>query len=193
MIIRLPGLAASVCLTLFSGTLLAASSNIEEVDFQAVADRIRETSDKMQADIRQGRARLEAKKAREATERKLVAEARQREIEAEQARIAQKKAAQAEQAAAAARKKAVADQAAIDRARQEKMAVQDASSARERAAKALAEARQSVGIRAFAETEAPLVAPVATPAPTGARESQIKQARENTAVTPASLAKTGRR
>jgi colicin import membrane protein len=192
MIIRLPGLAASVCLTLFSGALLAASSN-EKVDFQAVADRIRETSDKMQADIRQGRARLEAKKAREATERKLEAEARQRELEAEQARIAQKKAVQAEQAAAAARKKEAAEQAAIDQARQEKMAAQNASSARERAAKALAEARQSVGIRAFAETEAPVVAPAATPAPTDAREGQIKQASENTAATPTSRGKAGRR
>jgi hypothetical protein len=115
---------------------------VDEMDLEAVGERIRQTGVQMQADLRKARARLEAHKAQQAAERRREAElARQQAIkdeaerERKQREAAQKKAEPARQAALAAQ-----------RAKEEK-------AAKERAAKALKEALQSDDKKAFSDED----------------------------------------
>lgn len=131
------------------------TASVEDMDLEAVGDRIRQTGAQMQADLRKARARLEAHKAQQEAERKREAElARQQAIkeQAEQAAIrerqqkeaAQKEAAQKE----AAQKHAEASRRAASLAAQQ---AKEEQTAKARAAKALQEALQADGEKAFAD------------------------------------------
>jgi membrane protein involved in colicin uptake len=120
------------------------TASVEEMDLEAVGERIRQTGAQMQADLRKARARLEAQKAHQEAVRKREAElARQQAIkeEAEQAALRQRKEQEAAQRQAeAARKAAIVAQ----RAKEEQ-------AAKAKAAKALEEARKSAGEKAFSD------------------------------------------
>jgi hypothetical protein len=120
------------------------TASVEELDLEAVGERIRQTGAQMQADLRKARARLEAQKAQQEAARKREAElARQQAIkeEAEQAALKERKEHEtAQKQAEAARKAALVAQ----RAKEEQ-------AAKARAAKALKEATQSEGEKAFAD------------------------------------------
>lgn len=117
---------------------------VDEMDLEAVGERIRQTGVQMQADLRKARARLEAHKAQQAAERRREAElARQQAIKDE-----------AERAAIRERKQREAAQKQAEPARQAALAAQRAKeekAARERAAKALKEALQSDDEKAFSD------------------------------------------
>src|SRR5574340_329309 len=122
----------------------APAASVDEMDLEAVGERIRQTGAQMQADLRKARARLEAHKAQQEAERKREAElARQQAIkdEAEQAAIRERK-----QREAAQKQAEPAHQAALvaHRAKEEQ-------AAKAKAAKALMEARQSAGPKAMGD------------------------------------------
>ena len=116
--------------------------SVDEMNLEAVGERIRQTGAQMQADLRKARARLEAHKAQQEAERKREAElARQQAIKDE-----------AEQAAIRERKEREAAQKRAEQARQAALVAQRAKeeqAAKAKAAKALKEARESSGAKAF--------------------------------------------
>lgn len=116
----------------------AAAASVDEIDLEAVGERIRQTGAQMQADLKKARARIEAQKAQQEAERKREAElARQRAIKEE-----------AEHAAARERAQREAAQRQAEQARQAALAAQrvkEEKAAKARAARALQEARQSEG------------------------------------------------
>src|SRR5512139_1232428 len=118
------------------------AASVDDMDLQAVGERIRQTGAQMQEDLRKARARLEAHKAQQEAERRRQAELARQKAEAEQAAIMereQREAAQ-KQAAESARQTALAARAA-----------KEERAAKEKAAKALKEALHSGGEKAFAE------------------------------------------
>lgn len=115
-----------------------AAASVDEMDLEAVGERIRQTGAQMQADLKKARARMEAQKAQQEAERRREAElARQRVIKEEAERAAARERAQRE---AAQKQAEQARQAALvaQRAKEEK-------AAKVRAARALQEARQGGG------------------------------------------------
>ena len=124
----------------------AASSEppAADVDLQAVGDRIRETGVQMQADLRKARARLEEQKAAE--RRRAAEQEAQRQREAEQE-------AQRRREAELARQRAVQEEAAAKQkhAAVAQKKVKEEQAAKERATKALKQALQSGGEKAFEE------------------------------------------
>lgn len=126
------------------------AASVDEMDLQAVGERIRQTGAQMQEDLRRARARLEAHKAQQEAERRRQAELARQKAEAEQAAIRereQREAAQ-KQAAESARQSALATRRA-----KEEQAAKEERAAKEKAAKALKEALHSGGAKAFAEDE----------------------------------------
>lgn len=115
-----------------------AAASVDEIDLEAVGERIRQTGAQMQADLKKARARMEAQKAQQEMERKREAElVRQRAIKEE-----------AERAAARERAQREAAQRQAEQARQTALAAQrvkEEKAAKARAARALQEARQSAG------------------------------------------------
>lgn len=124
---------------------------VSDEDLQAASERIRKTGEQIRENLKEARARLDAEKA----ERKREAErARQQAIKEAADEAAIKEAKRQEAAQAQARREAAkrAEQAELER--QTALAEQrarDEQAARERAAKALMEARKSVGPKALAE------------------------------------------
>jgi hypothetical protein len=132
-------------------------------ELAAIADRMRETSEKMLADLKKARARFEARKNQIEVQRRQEAEA-----EAEQAKkvalVAPTKESRKLQtqpketpAQSLARKEAEREQAEI-RAMEERTAqafaeLKTIEEKRARAAKALAAARRQSGVKAFAESD----------------------------------------
>ena len=121
-----------------------APASVDQMDLEAVGERIRQTGAQMQDDLKKARARLEARKARKEEERRREAElARQQEIKEEAQRAALKERRDQEAAqrqAEASRKAAMAAQ----RAKEEQ-------AAKARAARALQDALKSDGVAAFVE------------------------------------------
>ena len=126
------------------------AASVDEMDLQAVGERIRQTGAQMQEDLRKARARLEAHKAQQEAERRRQAELARQKAEAEQAAIRereQREAAQ-KQAAESARQASLAARRA-----KEEQAAKEERVAKEKAARALKEALHSGGAKAFAEDD----------------------------------------
>jgi hypothetical protein len=122
----------------------SAANSVEEMDLEAVGERIRETGAQIRNDLKKARARLEVQKA----ERQREAEwARQQAVKDAAAQAAiQEQAAEAQARREAAQRAQAARHAAV--LAQHKA---DEQAARERAAKALTEARQSAGPKGMAD------------------------------------------
>ena len=158
-------------LNTYSAESDAASLSAEELS--NISKRIRETGVQMKEDMKQARARLDARKAQEEVDRKHEAErARQQAIQEEKQRQAQEAAqARARQEAAARAAQVERDRVEAERVKQ-KLAAEKAeretqhalaapaakeekaaatAAARARAMAALRQARESPGVKAFAE------------------------------------------
>jgi len=137
------------------GKAAADSPTLSSEDMNAISERIRQTGAKMRADLKEARARLEAQRVEQEVARKLQA----KKEAASQAKAHQEAALQAETRKRQATLEAQRTQEAQKQAelkRQEVLAKaqakQEKQAARERAAQALQAARQSGGVRAFAES-----------------------------------------
>jgi len=135
-----------------------APSAVSAEDLATVGERIRQTGAQMREDMKEARARMEARKAQQEAEHRQEAErARQQAMKEaeEQAAIKELKQRQAKEAAQAqAHREAALKAAQAERERQLALATQgarDEQAAKERAAKALKEARKSSGVKAFAD------------------------------------------
>lgn len=129
-------------------------ATVSDADLASVGERIRQTGAQMREDLKYARERLEAQKAQQEAERKREAE-RARQQAAEQAAIKEAKQRQAQEAAQAQARREAASKAEHDRqialaAQREK----DERLAREKAAKALADARQSSSPKGLADESA---------------------------------------
>lgn len=133
------------------GVYAAEPPPMSDVDLESASERIRQTGAEIRETLKEARARHQAKKAAEEAERKREAE----RARAEQAAIREAQKRQAQEAAEAQARRETAlkaeqaareRQAALDAQRQK-----EAQLARERAARALADARASVGPRGMGD------------------------------------------
>lgn len=137
--------AESEAIEAFSG-----GSTADQLDLEAVSERIRETGAQMRADLKKARARLEAQKARQESERKREAEqARQQAVKDAAAQAAIRDNKQRQVVETPARREAGQRTQVSSQVTSPAQRAKDEKEARERAAKALMEARQSAGPKAM--------------------------------------------
>jgi hypothetical protein len=124
-------------------------------ELAAIADHMRETSEKMRADLKKARARFEARKAQLDAQHEVEAEPAKKVAAIPSNKASKQHPPQESAAKSLARREAEREQAEINameertaRAFAELKAVEDKQA---RAAKALTEARRQVGVSAFAE------------------------------------------
>lgn len=130
-----------------------AQASMSDEELAKVSERIRQTGAQMRADIKEARARLEAQEAErkreeERTRQQAIKEAKQRQAqEAAQARARQEAAAR-EQA-----ERLKQQQAEKTAEREKQLALLSQPTKEQKAAEALRKARESAGVKAFAEED----------------------------------------
>jgi hypothetical protein len=156
---------ALICLLPFAAQSAAPQTGNADADMSAdelaaIADRMRETSEKMLADLKKARSRFEARKQQLEIQQRQEAEQGEKVALAVPAKKTIKKKPEPPQespAQALARQEAEREQAEIrameERAAQALAELNAVEEKRARAVKALAEARQQKGISAFSDSD----------------------------------------